>query len=354
MSEQDPAERDAPKSEADRTLLGVAPPRVDSSAGSPLRSPVFVRSGTSVADVEAAPLPALPSRQPSVPGATPNAPLAQEPSPLARVRAGLEPALGSARAHPVLGMVVLPVLLALCLLAATGHRAPHTRPLAAASSAAGPQALAPSASSASAQPTAAELAELERRPAGSLSARELVLLAEGRAEQKRSAASALRQKLERNPALGKDSAQQAELLQLAADESTAPQALSAMALLEPPLGADLLYEVWTATSVRSDTTELARALLYSTDVRSKASPALAVALDLRLAERCEQYQAILPRALADGDRRAQHLLLKLNGKHGCGPKKSDDCYACLRDKRDELKATLNAVKSRRPPSFTAP
>ncbi len=112
--------------------------------------------------------------------------------------------------------------------------------------------------------------------------------------------------------------------------------------------------MWTRTSERSDSTDLARALVYSADVRSKASPALAVALELRVAESCQQYKAILPQALKDGDRRSAHLLTKLNGKHGCGPKKNDDCYACLREPSDELKATVNAAKSRRAPEYGAP
>lgn len=178
-------------------------------------------------------------------------------------------------------------------------------------------------------------------------------LAEGRAEQKRASASALRQKLEQAPALGKDGATQNQLLHLAEDPATAVDALSAMAHLDAPVGADLLYEVWTSTQTRTDTTELARALLYSTDVRPKASPALSVALDLRVAETCEQDQAILPKALTDGDRRAVHLLTKLTAKRGCGPKKTDDCYSCLRAKADEVTATINAAKSRRAPSFTS-
>jgi len=125
-------------------------------------------------------------------------------------------------------------------------------------------------------------------------------------------------------------------------------------VVEAPLGADLLYEVWTRTPVRTDATDLARALVYSTDVRPKASPALSVALDLRVAESCEQYKAILPKALKDGDRRSAQLLAKLNAKRGCGATKREDCYACLREPGDELKATINAVKSRRAPSFTAP
>ena len=62
MTEQDPPQRGTAKSGADQTLLGVAPPRVDSSADSPQRSPVFVRSGTSVADVDPPPLPRMASK----------------------------------------------------------------------------------------------------------------------------------------------------------------------------------------------------------------------------------------------------------------------------------------------------
>jgi hypothetical protein len=93
--------------------------------------------------------------------------------------------------------------------------------------------------------------------------------------------------------------------------------------------------------------------LYSADLRPKASPALAVALELRTAESCEQYRAILPEALKVGDRRAVHLLTKLNAKRGCGPKKNEDCFACLRAAKDELSATVNAVKSRHAPSYAA-
>jgi hypothetical protein len=352
MTEQDQPERGKTKSGADQTLLGVAPPRIDSSADSPQRSPVFVRSGTSVADVEPAPLPrmALPSRPPRASSASSEVPIAK-PNGVATIRARLEPALSYARARPVLSMAVIPALFSVSLVAFTGHRTTQRRVVTTNNAAVAPPPM-PSASAAVAPSQADTLAELERRPASSLSSSELVLLAQGHAEQKRSAASALREKIAQDPALGKDSALQSQLLHLAEDPSTAADALSAMALLEPPSGSDLLYEVWTGTSVRTDTTELARALLYSTDLRPKASPALAVALDLRVAETCQQYQAILAKALTDGDRRALHPLTKLNVKRGCGPKKTEDCFACLRDKNDELVATINAVKSRRPPSFT--
>ena len=77
-------------------------------------------------------------------------------------------------------------------------------------------------------------------------------------------------------------------------------------------------------------------------------------LELRVAESCEQFKVVLPKALKDGDRRALHLLTKLTNKRGCGAKKTEDCFACLREQGDELTATINAVKSRRPPSYPAP
>ena len=356
MSEPDRPQRGATKSDADQTLLGVAPPRIDSSVDSLQRSPVFVRSGTSVADVDPAPLPrmALPVRSQRAAEVSSEPSLATQPRALAGFRARLEPALRYARFHPVLPMVLAPLLFSLCLVALSRHGTTHAQRGSSANSVAATKPALAASSAALEPPKAATLAELERRPASSLSSRELVLLAEWHARQKRSAASALRQKLEADPASGKDGAVQGQLLGVAADSATAADALAAMAALEPTSGTDLLYEVWTGTQVRTDTTELARSLLYSADLRPKASPALAVALDLRVAETCEQYQAILPKALKDGDRRAVHLLTKLNGKRGCGAKKTEDCFACLRSKSDELTATINAVKSRRPPSFTSP
>ncbi|HEX3850343.1 MAG TPA: hypothetical protein VHW01_05215 [Polyangiaceae bacterium] len=355
MSEQDQAQRPKTTSEAEQTLLGVAPPRIDTAVDSGQRSPVYVRSGTSLPDVDSVPPPrmTMSSRPPPLPGAVSET---SPPPPATKSDVGVAagsrfaPALRYARARPILGMVLVPVLFSVSLIAVAGHRSAYGR--VATNRSALPNQATASASAAAPPPKVDAVAELESRPASSLSSRELVLLAEAHTQQKRAAAELLREKLEQNPALGKDSALQSQLLHLAEDPTTAADALSAMAQIESPSGTDLLYEVWTGTTVRTDTTELARALLYSADMRPKASSALGVALDLRAAETCPQYQAILPKALTDGDRRALHLLAKLNAKRGCGPKKTDDCFACLRDKSDELTATINAVKSRRPPSFT--
>jgi hypothetical protein len=140
----------------------------------------------------------------------------------------------------------------------------------------------------------------------------------------------------------------AELKRLTESPETARVVLEAIAALPAPVSADLLYEVWTGTTQKNDATELARALLYSRDVRPKASAALGVALDLRVAQSCTDNQAILPRAEHEGDRRSLHLLLQLQRRYGCGPNKRLDCNACLRGS-DGVESAVKAVRDKREP-----
>jgi len=369
MSEREPSQRGEHQSQADRTLLGVAPPRIDNTVESSARSPVFVRSGTSSADVEPSPLPRAASPNPPLQplGGTPGG--SEAPGALAdaglKARAlamlnsparvgGTQLALWKLLVPGLAALLAVAVVLVKVLGSASGA-APSVAPsVAAAPAPVGAEAAsAPSATSGERKPAAA-LTGLEGKAPETLSSSELLRLAEARVEREREAARALRLQLEGTPALAKDKAAQGQLMRLAADPDTAREALAAMTQLEAPLGADLLYEVWTGTQVRNETTELARTLLYSTDVRPKASAALSVALELRQAETCPQYLAALPKALKDGDRRALHLLNKLQNKRGCGPKKAQDCFTCLREQKDELAATINAVKSRRPPSYATP
>src|SRR5690606_35024105 len=119
---------------------------------------------------------------------------------------------------------------------------------------------------------AAALKMLEQVPADRRSADELLALAEGNA----AAAVAAMHELER--ALARDAAQlgrhRAKLLDFAASPITAVAAVRTMAALPGSEAADLLYEVWTGTAERTPTTELAEMLVYSADVRPRASPAL--------------------------------------------------------------------------------
>jgi hypothetical protein len=109
-----------------------------------------------------------------------------------------------------------------------------------------------------------------------------------------------------------------------------------------------VYEVWTGTRERTEVTSLAQALVYSSDVRPKASPALAVALDLRAAESCEENRRLLPIAERDGDRRSLHLLVKLRKVRGCGANGRMDCYGCLR-RGTALGDAIRAVKDKKAP-----
>jgi hypothetical protein len=198
-------------------------------------------------------------------------------------------------------------------------------------------------------PAAAGQADLTKKPTESLTADDVLTLATMASEKQRDQAKLFRERLRRDPSSLKNKAVLAELRKLTADADTAHEALAAVAGLPGPQSGDLLYEIWTITPSRTDTTDLARALAYSRDVRAKSSEALSVALDLRLAETCAANQALLPRVTQAGDRRSLQLLTKLQRKQGCGPKKSADCFACLRE-GGELEAAITAVKARRAPN----
>jgi hypothetical protein len=254
-------------------------------------------------------------------------------------------------------MVVAPVTLGLLLIIVLVALQPEPPP---------PVALAPAVTSAAAAPNVAATrgpapaedkpktlgaASLEGKTPDQLSVEELLLLNESKVQHKREDAKALARKVQEQPELARDEAVQAQLLRFAADPDTAPDALAAMSQARSPIGADLLYEVWTSRSLPSTTTELARTLLLSRDVRPQASPALAVAIALRGAETCEAVQTTLPKARTEGDRRSLYLLTKLNSRRGCGDKKAHDCYACLRAQTKEIIAATNAVKRRDPPAY---
>jgi hypothetical protein len=264
-----------------------------------------------------------------------------------------------ARQYPVLWMVVAPVVVAVLFIGLMLAFQPAPRPQAAL--AAPVTSAAAAAQSAQASPSAPAVVDdkpktlavagLEGKSPEQLSVDELLLLNESRAQHKREDAKALSHKLQEQPELSKDEAVQAQLLRFAADPDTAADALGALAQTRSPIGADLLYEVWTTRSLPSTTTELARTLLLSRDVRPSASPALSVAIALRSAESCAAVQSALPQARSDGDRRALYLLTKLNARRGCGEKKNDDCYACLRSQNKEVIASINAVKAKKPPAY---
>jgi hypothetical protein len=210
------------------------------------------------------------------------------------------------------------------------------------------EATAEATASASAEPaSSAVLPALESLPP-KMRAAAVLELAGKLAGRELARAKALAAQLDRDPSLAQDEKTQAEMRRLLDNPETSRHMLAVLAALPGPVSADLLYEVWTGTVLRNETTDLARALLLSEDVRPKASPALSVSLDLRQAETCAENAKLLPRAIEHGDRRALHLLIKLTRRYGCGPNKREDCYPCLRDS-DAVDQAVKAVKNRREP-----
>ena len=194
----------------------------------------------------------------------------------------------------------------------------------------------------------AAVKELSAKPVADLRVEEAIALSLGQSAEDVRAARALRDRVEHDPGLIKDQDVLTQLRHYTENPETARDALAAMANVPGPISADLIYEVWTATASRTTATDLARSLIFSKEVRAKASPALAIALDLRDADSCEKDRGLMDRVSADGDRRTLHVLGKLTRKYGCGPNKRADCYACLRNGTD-LDAVMKAVKARREP-----
>jgi hypothetical protein len=116
-----------------------------------------------------------------------------------------------------------------------------------------------------------------------------------------------------------------------------------------PNGPDALYAVWERAPGGSRAASLAQQLLYSADQRSKATPALLTALDLRSAASCDDYLRVLPTVLRNGDQRCSATLRAIEHTDGCGSDGQQDCYACLRHD-SQLKDTLEAVQHRPSPT----
>ncbi len=196
----------------------------------------------------------------------------------------------------------------------------------------------------------AALKELESLSPEERTTEQALALSQGWLAKKRADLDALGKKLAQDPALMEQRPVQRQLLESARDATLAQQTLQLMAKQESPIAVDLLYEVWTGTRGRTEATRLAEALVYTADVRKRASPALAALLDLRTETDCEKMRELLARVQEHGDRRSLRPLGKLTLRRGCGPSKAEDCFPCLRE-GEELRKTIDAVKSRPGPGF---
>ncbi|HMA93876.1 MAG TPA: hypothetical protein VKP30_14395 [Polyangiaceae bacterium] len=217
--------------------------------------------------------------------------------------------------------------------------------------------------SASAEKPKVEPSVVERAAAGDLKAmdelsaiaaeqrniEQAVALSKGRAVQKMTALDLLRENLEKSA----DGEGLKKLMQFAQDGDTARSAIGIAATLSGSKGCDLLYELTSAKGTAPEMALLAGQFLSSKDVRSKASPALALVLDLRDATTCEQRKQILEKAVDAGDRRIVRHIVPLTKKTGCGAKKTEDCNPCLReDNQKIIRDSMGKTQGRKSPSFS--
>ena len=187
----------------------------------------------------------------------------------------------------------------------------------------------------------------------SLETEELFALHEGKATQKRLALEGYAEQLE-GVNLLEDSDKLARLKEFARDPDTMIPTLRLIANMDSALGMDLLYYFWIGTKRENALTKLSQVMVHSKDLRAKASPALAVAIDLREALKkdppvCETFADLIPRITEVADSRSHRLVAKLFRDRGCGKPKREDCYACIHEDKKPLKVALAATRTRKAP-----
>ena len=150
--------------------------------------------------------------------------------------------------------------------------------------------------------------------------------------------------LEKNPAGLDDPSVREKLREFTRDRVTSRPALERLAEIKSPRALDLLYEVWTGSKDRNETTQLAEALLLAKDVRARASPALEIALALRdKPTDCAVIRQLVERAVRDADRRSAMLLVATGARKNCGAQGDGNCRKCLADAEHLRKAIQEAA-----------
>src|SRR5690606_14393506 len=123
---------------------------------------------------------------------------------------------------------------------------------------------------------------------------------------------------------------------------------AAFRLLEGAMGSagvGIIYDLAHTEGLTQGVTQTARQSLKSADVRAAAGPALILLLEFEEAKTCSETERLVERAVLVGDKRALPILEKMEITSGCGRKKSEDCYPCLRDD-DSLKVAISTIKQR--------
>ena len=124
---------------------------------------------------------------------------------------------------------------------------------------------------------------------------------------------------------------------------------AAFALLEGAMGsrgADIAYDLVTTSNVRPWVQTRAETFLQSPSFEKVATPGLRAIVKLRYSAGCDEKKALFTELKKSSDERALFELVPLQDKTGCGARKKDDCYPCLRTS-NELDDAIAAVRTRK-------
>jgi serine/threonine protein kinase len=110
-------------------------------------------------------------------------------------------------------------------------------------------------------------------------------------------------------------------------------------------GVGIIYDLSRTEAVNSNLRAHARRLLARDDVLAAASKALVIALELDEPNDCEKLLSLVTSAELVGDKRSLPALRRLEERTGCGPKKNQDCYSCLRND-ESLSSAIRTIEQR--------
>jgi hypothetical protein len=194
----------------------------------------------------------------------------------------------------------------------------------------------------------AALKELELVPVADRSVEQSAAIAAGHVVLGKEAAATLGRELTAKPELLDDRNVLAQLFSYASDPVIAEAALPVIANIDRPIGPDMLYEV-AKHDTHAPSRSLADDLLRSRVVKKRASKQLEFLVSLENEERCEKLKTLLDEDGKHADRRALPRLEALEKKDGCGEKKADDCFACLRDEDSIARVRTLVEKQKKQP-----
>jgi hypothetical protein len=198
----------------------------------------------------------------------------------------------------------------------------------------------------------AALKAIEARPRSRRTIEEALALEAGHAALAVREAEQLVRDLAGDPALFGDATTMAHARRMALDPVVAPALLAGLSRIPHAAVSDLLFDLAWRGEPGGRLVLLADDLLEG-PARKHASPALDVTLLVRAARSCERFASLLPRITEAADDRVLAVLERVDVRTGCGPKRSDDCHACLRE--GEAAAALEAARdAARGRPFAAP